>query len=399
MFFSKLFVSLKPIDGHSLSKVEADLAENLWFIGDSIAGKPIKSYQEALAKWQVVSIALAFGSGRAALWAILRAFELPSNSKVFVSGYTCIAVPQAVKLAGLNPIFVDIESDSYGLDLDDFKQKLIAHPDAKVLVVQHLYGLVSRDYEALVATARAAGLRVVEDISQSTGAKYKGRRIGSLGDAAFTSSEQSKIWCTMRGGVAFTNDTYLGAKIKSLRSFLPRPDEKQTRLLIQSLRAYIMVQRKQPYVFYKCLLWRYKNILQHKESNSYQMYDGPDDEKLIPVGLDFSSIARPMAIIGKSQIEKLDELAEKRRNSYHHMSQLLSSLGATASTPIADSEPVWLRIPFTAPNIERVVSKLRQQGYQTGTWFETPIHGSEIIPKDCPNALRLAGQVGNVGSW
>ena|ERR1700730_12270922 len=152
----------------------------------------LHEYERAFAEWNGSEFAFAFQAGRKALTACIYALEIKAGDEVIVPGFTCVRVPNAFEFANIKPVFCDIELDTYGPDLESVEENFT--PRTKAIVVQHLFGLVCRDYEKILALAAKKGVRVIEDCAQSTGASLNGRRVGSRGSVGFFSSERSKIF-------------------------------------------------------------------------------------------------------------------------------------------------------------------------------------------------------------
>lgn len=150
--------------------------------------------------------------GRVALSACIYALDLQPDGEVILPGYTCVVVPNAFSYAGVKTVYSDIELDTYGLDVSQIENKITNK--TKAILIQHLYGLVCRDYEAIIDLATHHGLKVIEDCAHCTGAEYKGKKVGNLGDVAFYSSEQSKVFNTIQGGVAVTNNDLLAQRLR-----------------------------------------------------------------------------------------------------------------------------------------------------------------------------------------
>jgi len=146
------------------------------------------AYQREFAAWNGSEYALAFAQGRVALSASIYALGLQPGDEVIVPGYTCIAVPNAFRYAGITVRYCDIELDTFGPDIASVLP--LATPRTKAILVHHLYGIVCRDFDRLLEFSRQRGIRVIEDCAHTTGATYRGRRVGNWGDVAFYSSEQ-----------------------------------------------------------------------------------------------------------------------------------------------------------------------------------------------------------------
>lgn len=160
----------------------------------------VARYERSFARWNGSAHACSFASGRVALSAAIDALELRPGDTAIVPAYTCFAVPNAFRFAGVEPVYCDIEDDTFGLDVACVERAISDR--TRAIVVQHLYGLVCRDYARLIELARRRGVAVIEDCAQATGAEMHGTKVGNLGDVAVYSSGQSKVFDTCQGGIA-----------------------------------------------------------------------------------------------------------------------------------------------------------------------------------------------------
>ncbi len=141
--------------------------------------------------------------GRVGLYVGLRALGLPPGAKVLMPGYTCVVVPAAVQHAGLRPVYVDIDADTY--NLDPKRLEGVAGDGLAALIVQHTYGIPA-PMEAIGAWAASRSLPVIEDCCHTFGARVGGRRCGTLGSFAFMSGQWNKFFSTGLGGMLLVND-------------------------------------------------------------------------------------------------------------------------------------------------------------------------------------------------
>jgi perosamine synthetase len=159
-------------------------------------GEIVSRYEFEFGCWNGSKHAFAFMSGREALSACIHALGLQAGDEVILPGYTCIVVPNAFHYAGVKTVYSDIELETYGLHVAQLEAKITVK--TRAILVRHLYGLVCRDYEAILDLARCHGLKVIEDCAHSTGAEYKRLKVGNRGDVAFYSSEQSKVFARFK---------------------------------------------------------------------------------------------------------------------------------------------------------------------------------------------------------
>jgi 8-amino-3,8-dideoxy-alpha-D-manno-octulosonate transaminase len=149
--------------------------------------------------------ALAVTSGTAALHTAMAALEVGPGDEVIIPAWTWYSCYSAVIQAGALPVFAEID-ESFNLDPSDIEHRIT--PSTKVIMAVHLQGNPA-DLDPLLALARKHKLKVLEDCSQSVGASYKGRPLGSLGDIGIYSLQQTKTITAGEGGVLVTSDPYL----------------------------------------------------------------------------------------------------------------------------------------------------------------------------------------------
>src|SRR5262245_18494440 len=201
--------------GGTLSAAEVRLALRLFLRPVSAEpGRAVGAFERAFAEAVEVPHAASFGSGRVALWAILHALGIGAGDEVIVPGYTCVAVPNAVRFAGARPAYADIDPRTFNLTANSCER--VPTPDARALVVGHTYGLPA-PMEELRTLANRHRLHLIEDVAHALGSTYRGKPAGSSGHAAFFSIEHSKIITTGLGGVATCADPDLAARLRTIQ--------------------------------------------------------------------------------------------------------------------------------------------------------------------------------------
>lgn len=195
-------------------------------------------YEEEFAHWNGSEHAFAFMGGRVALSACLDALDLQPGDEVILPGYTCVVVPNAIKYADLLPVYCDIELETFGLDASSFRSRITSR--TRAVILQHFYGLVCRDYEEILDIARQHHIRVIEDCAHATGAEYRGVKVGNRGDVGFYSSEQSKSFNTVQGGVAISNNNEISERLHEFYVAATEPDQEwiQRQLINVKLNFY-----------------------------------------------------------------------------------------------------------------------------------------------------------------
>lgn len=182
-----------------------------------ILGKEVEAFEDEFASYCGVDQCVGVGNGLDALHLIVRAYGIGPGDEVIVPANTYIATWLAVTHAGATPVPVEPDERTYNIDPDLIEKSIT--PNTKAIMVVHLYGLTA-DMDPINAIAKKHGLKVIEDCAQAHGACYKGRRAGSLGDAAGFSFYPGKNLGAMGdGGAVTTSDHGLAEQIRILRNY------------------------------------------------------------------------------------------------------------------------------------------------------------------------------------
>ena len=178
-----------------------------------ILGEEVQRVEQQLAAYCGAKFAVGCASGSDALLLALMALGVGPGDEVLTVPFTFFATGGAITLAGARPVFVDVEADTFNIDVNQVQRTLNEHPKIKAILPVHLFGGCA-DMDAL----NAFGLPVIEDAAQAIGAEYKGRRAGSLGTiGCFSFYPTKNLGAFGDGGLCTTNDETLAAKLRSLR--------------------------------------------------------------------------------------------------------------------------------------------------------------------------------------
>ena len=187
--------------------------ESGWYI----LGTEVEAFEAEFAAYCESKYCIGVANGLDALHLIIRAYGIGAGDEVIVPSNTYIATWLAVTHAGATPVPVEPDERTYNIDPAKIEQAIT--PKTKAIMVVHLYGQPA-DIDPINAIAQKHGLKVIEDCAQAHGACYKGRRTGSLGDAAGFSFYPGKNLGAMGdGGAVTTNDDILAERINVLRNY------------------------------------------------------------------------------------------------------------------------------------------------------------------------------------
>jgi len=182
-----------------------------------ILGNEVKQFEQEFADFCETKYCIGVGNGLDALHLILRAYEIGEGDEVLVPSNTYIATWLAASYAGATPIPVEPDESTYNIDPSRLEAAIT--PRTKAIMIVHLYGQPA-DMDRVMNIARRHKLKVIEDAAQAHGARYKGARVGSLGDAAgFSFYPGKNLGALGDGGAVTTNDPELAEKVRMLGNY------------------------------------------------------------------------------------------------------------------------------------------------------------------------------------
>jgi dTDP-4-amino-4,6-dideoxygalactose transaminase len=179
-------------------------------------GPEVESFERNFAAYCETDHAIGVSSGTMALELVLRALGIGPGDEVIVPTYTFIATAEAVSTVGATPVLVDIDPATAVITAEIVERALT--PRTRCVIPVHLFGRTV-EMDPILELCRARGIAVVEDACQAHGARYRGRRVGSLGDAGCFSFYPTKnLGGWGDGGALVTDDAALAEKVGLLRS-------------------------------------------------------------------------------------------------------------------------------------------------------------------------------------
>ena len=209
------FVDLKA--QYDSIKEEIDEAiQNVLNNTSFIMGEELKKFEEEFARFCDVKYAIGVADGSDALILALRACGISEEDEVITVPHTFIATTEAISNVGGKIVFVDIDPKTYTIDVSKIEEKITEK--AKAIIPVHLYGQPA-DMGPIIRLAEKYNLKVIEDAAQAHGAEYKGKKVGSLGDAGCFSFYPGKnLGAYGDAGMVVTNNEEIAEKIKLLRN-------------------------------------------------------------------------------------------------------------------------------------------------------------------------------------
>jgi len=178
-------------------------------------GPKNEEFEKMIAEYVGTRYAVVFNSGTSALHAAVLAHDIKEGNEAIVPSFTFVATTNALLFAGAKPVFADIETETFGLDPEDVKEKIT--DKVKAIIPVH-YGGSPCLIRELKEIAEDHNCILIEDAAESLGAKIKDEKVGTFGDSAVLSFCQNKVITTGEGGAVVTDSKEICEKLKLIRS-------------------------------------------------------------------------------------------------------------------------------------------------------------------------------------
>ncbi|NLV23553.1 MAG: DegT/DnrJ/EryC1/StrS family aminotransferase [Deltaproteobacteria bacterium] len=202
-----------------LADIREEIEEGLRAVLDStqfILGPNVQALEKETAAYLGVNHAIGVASGTDALHLALRAAGIGPGDEVITTPFTFIATAEAISYLGATPVFVDIDADTFNIDVDKIEASIT--PKTKALLPVHLFGQPA-DMKSILALCRQHKLKLIEDCAQSFGADYDGRQTGGFGEfGCFSFFPSKNLGGYGDGGLITSNDDELAAAVRVLRN-------------------------------------------------------------------------------------------------------------------------------------------------------------------------------------
>ncbi len=313
----------RPILGEDEINAVGDVLQS----GQLAQGPKVKEFEEKFAEYIGTKYAVAVSNGTAALQLALIALGVRPGDEVITSPLSFFASASSILLIGAKPVFVDVEERTYNIDPKKIRAAIT--PKTKAIMVVHLHGHPA-DMDPILEVAREESIPVLEDAAQAHGAEYKGKKAGSLGDAAAFSFYATKNMTTGEGGMITTDSKEIAEMVSLLRH------HGQTSRYIHNYLGYNM------------------------------------------------RMTELQAAIGLVQLRKLDANNERRRKIAKRYSEELSDLKELI-LPIEEpwAKHSWHLYAVRTEKSKRdsLISKLRELGVDARPTYPIPLHKQPIMEK------------------
>jgi len=335
-----------------------------------------------------------FFKGRVALYAILRAMGLKPGDEVLLSGFTCVVVPNAVLYLGGEPIYVDIDMNTYNIDPELLEERITSR--SKAIIAQHTFGIPAR-MDRILEIAKKHNLFVIEDSCHAIGSKFQGREVGTFGDAAFFSSQWSKPVTTGLGGWAVVNNADLTAPMENVYHEFSSPVFSESAML--RLQYFAFKRLMKPSLF-----WLLQETYRYLSEKGIVIGSSSSDEL---VGEMPQAYKRKMTEwqekLLKRKIEEIGKITEHRRKLGILYHDALTAKGVKTPSLSGEFDLIYLRFPVLVEKKREVVAEAKRRRLELGDWFVSPVHpnlsgweNAGFRKGTCPKAERTCEKIVNL---
>jgi perosamine synthetase len=317
---------------------EAIKAGANWAVGPNVA-----KFEEMIAEYIGAKYCVALNSGTSALHALLLAHGIKKGDEVIVPSFTFIATANAVLLVGAKPVFADIETETFGLDPENVKEKITKR--TRAILPMH-YGGCPCKIRELEEIAEDHNLLHIEDAAESFGARIGDKKVGTFGDSAILSFCQNKLITTGEGGAVVTDSRETIEKLKLIRS--------------------------------------------HGRLETSDYFSSVEVLDYIALGYNFR-MSNITAALGISQLEKIDKLIEMRRRNARYLNEELEQVkGITIPVPPENYYQVYQMFSIRVDPEERdeMIRYLARKGIMTKVYF-SPVHLTHLYKNELKYTCRL----------
>ena len=210
----------QPLISKNALRYITDCIKTGWI---SSAGSYLKEFEKNFAEFLGIKHAITTTSGTTALHLALLTLGIKKGDEVILPSHTMMASAAAIVYTGATPVLVDVERDTWNMDVRQIESKI--SKNTKVIMPVHIYGHPV-DMDLIMSLAKKYHLYVVEDAAESTGAEYKGKLTGTIGNIGCFSFYANKIITTGEGGMVVTNNDKIANHARILKDLAHSPKKR-----------------------------------------------------------------------------------------------------------------------------------------------------------------------------
>lgn len=339
--------------------------------GQYIIGRETISYEQEMKQFLNVDHVISVANGTDALVIALLALGIKPGDEVVTTPFTFFATAESISRVGAIPIFVDIDRNTYNIDVSKIESKITSK--TKAIMPVHLFGQ-SADMDEINKLAKKYNLKVIEDACQAIGAEYKGKKVGTLGDiACFSFFPTKNLGCLGDGGMIVTNNKELSITCEALHTHGSGESGQRAYNLINNIQEEVEVGQYDNTIYNPL---KYYNYL---------------------IGFN-SRLDEIQAAILRLKLPLLEEWNEKRRKNAQVYNQKLKNTPLILPYEDKNNKHIYHMYILQSETRGALIKYLNKRGIATGVYYPIPLHLQKVYELlgyklgDLPNAEYVANR-------
>lgn len=312
--------------------------------------------------------------GRMALYFILKSMDFPAGSEIIVPALTFWVVPEICRVAGLKPVFADVDPATFTLSPHAVEHAIT--PNTRAVLPTHLYGMAC-DMDPIRELARQHDLKIIEDCAHSLGAMYKGQMLGTLGDASFFSFQAFKPLNTYGGGLAWVRDADLARRVGEFADGESWPNEKRVESILWAGKWQHTFIRPKVFTYSLFPIWYVASWVDAKPEE--RMWESV--RRLDPLPSQYRGrFSNVQAAIGLAGLERLPEFIARTRRHARILDDLLGDVPGITIPQIPEGRThVYYQYCAYVPESETVVKRCIRRGVDVAPMHVDVCTGMELF--------------------
>lgn len=317
-----------------------------------IMGKDVTEFEKEFAEYIGVKHAISVGNGTDALVVALMACGIGKGDEVITTPFTFFSTAESISAVGATPVFVDVEVDTYNIDVTKIEEKITKK--TKAIMPVHIFGQPAK-MDEINKIAKKYNLKVIEDVAQAVGSEYKDKKCGAIGDVGcFSFFPTKNLGCAGDGGMITTSDDDIATIVRALRTHGSGENGQRAYNLLNNISEDVKTSEGHDDTVYNPL--KYYNYL---------------------IGFN-TRLDTVQAALLRVKLPYIDEWNEKRRVNAKMYNEKLKSSSLTLPVVIGEVKSVYNMYVVQSENREEVVNELKERGISTGIYYPVPMHLQKV---------------------
>lgn len=352
-------------------KVEKAVVEQMKS-GIYIGGSAVTDFEKKFADYIGVKHAIALNSGTDALIIALRALEIGMGDEVITTPFTFFATAEAVAMTGATPVFIDIEEDTYNIDVKKIEERI--SDKTKAILPVHIFGQPANMSE-IEKIAEKYHLYVIEDACQAAGSAICGKKVGSMGDAAcFSFFPTKNLGCFGDGGMITTNRDDLDIICRAYREHGGSQNGAKARSILEGIKNLPDINKTEDALYHP---YKYYNYL---------------------IGYN-SRLDAVQARVLEIKLNFLDQFNDRRAEIAGFYNKAFADIEQIITPKVRSGvTPVWHQYAFRCGDKGEMGDFLAGRGISSAAFYPVPLHLQKAFDYlgykegDLPNAEKITKQ-------